>query len=147
MITCRIESLSYNELRAYMDYQANDSFPNLKDQSILNQFSKKLFDNAHFCICRDGETPIGMIAFYANGRGSDSAYIPHVYVSPEYRRQGLLSKMMHIVEEFSKEQGFSSIRLEVDFQNLSAQNAYARYGFQTEKKASPHSCYMIKTIM
>lgn len=147
MITCRIESVGYNELRTYMEYQANDSFPNLKDQSVLDQFSKKLFDNAFFCICRDGEKLIGMIAFYANGKGSDFAYIPHVYVSPDYRRQGLLSKMLHVVEEFSKNKGFSLIRLEVDYQNLSAQNAYARNGFRAEKPASSHSYYMIKTVI
>lgn len=38
-----------------------------------------------------------MIASYANGQGADFAYIPHVYMSPMYRRKGIFSNMLEIV--------------------------------------------------
>ena len=88
-----------------------------------------------------------MIAFYANGKGADYAYIPHVYVSPDYRGKGLFSKMFRIVEDYVRTRGFTEIRLEVDNNNCSAKSAYLRNGFVQVKAASPSSAYLVKDLI
>jgi len=70
-----------------------------------------------------------MIAFYANRPEEAVVYIPHVYVSPLYRHQGLFTQMLKIAKEHVKQKGFITMRLEVNNNNMQAQNAYLRNGF------------------
>ena len=142
MFTCQIETVDIQELQAYMRLQAEDAFPVFKDEEWLRSFSAKLHAHAEFCICRDGGRPVGMIAFYANGQGADFAYISHVYVSPDYRKQGTFSRMLDAVKAYSISKGFTEIRLEVNNDNKSACSAYSRKGFVQKEAASDHSFYM-----
>ena len=128
-ISCQIESIALDELLHYMRFQADEAFPSLKDEVWLQTFTNKLHSNAKFCLCRDNNEPIGMIAFYANGQGADFAYIPHVYVSPDYRQKGLFTRMLGAVASYVKERGFHEIRLEVDKQNKRALQSYQCNGF------------------
>lgn len=146
MITCHIEPISYNELLTYMRQQAEDAFPSLKDEERLQAFAAKLHQNAEFCLCRDNGELVGMIAFYANGQGADFAYIPHVFVSLDYRKTGLFSRMLKVIEEYVQERGFSEIKLEVADDNTTAQSAYQKQGFLREGAASTQSSYMKKII-
>ena len=145
-ITCKIEPISVEELLNYMRFQANEAFPSLKDEERLLSFATKLHENAEFCLCRDEEKLVGMIACYANGQGADFAYIPHVYVSPNYRKIGLFSRMLKTIEKYVQEKGFSEIRLEVENDNWGAQSAYLKNGFLQKKIASPKSIYMVKSL-
>lgn len=145
MLVCQIESITFDELLAYMSLQGSDSFPSFKDESWLQTFVTKLYNYAEFCLCRDNSKLIGMIAFYANGQEA-YAYISHVYVSSDYRHIGLFSRMLSIVEEYIQYKGFDEIRLEVDDDNFVAQQCYLTNGFEIMdlKKPSSHSKYMRK---
>ena len=145
-ITCKIEPISLEELLNYMRFQANEAFPSLKDKTKLLAFATKLHENAEFCLCRDEGKLVGMVAFYANGQGADFAYIPHVYVSPDYRKMRLFATMLNKTEYDVKKKGFSEIRLEVEKENVIAQSAYLRNGFTQYKTVSPNSMYMSKTL-
>ena len=145
-ITCKIETISLEELLNYMRIQANEAFPSLKDEARLLAFATKLHKNAEFCFCRDEGKLVGMIAYYANGQGADFVYIPHVYVSPNYRKIGLFSRMLNTIEEYVIKKEFSEIRLEVENDNWSAQSAYLKNGFLLKKIASPKSIYMVKSL-
>ena len=147
-ITSKIEAIAYDELLAYLRYQANDFFPSLKDEEWLFAFSTKLYNLAEFCFCRDNGRLVGMMAFYANGQGADFAYITHVYVSPMFRRKGIFSKMLEIVVRHIKEKGFHEIRLEVDKQNKRAQLCYQCNGFEImpSQDSDLPSFYMSKIV-
>ena len=142
MISCAIEPVEYDELLAYMSFQAIEAFPTLRSEETLLNFVNKLFENAEFCICRNDGVLVGMLAFYANGRGADFAYLSHGYVSPEFRKMGLFTRMVFTVADYVKPKGFSLIRLEVRDDNLIAYNAYKRIGFIDEGRASNDSHYM-----
>lgn len=145
-ITCKIEPISIEELLNYMRFQANEAFPSLKDNTKLLAFATKLHENAEFCLCRDEGKLVGMIAYYANGQGADFTYIPHVYVSPNYRKVGLFSRMLNTIEKYVQEKGFSEIRLEVEKENVIAQSVYLRKGFTSYGDASLYSMYLSKKI-
>lgn len=130
MIAYQIGRLSYDELVAYMRRQADDTFPSLKDEERLLAFATKLHAHAEFCLCRDDRELVGLIAFYANGQGADFAYISLVYVSPDYRKKGLFSRMLSIVEEHVREKSFSEIRVEVLKSNDNAIKCYLNDGFE-----------------
>jgi len=141
-----IEKIGYEDFISFMDKQANDTFPTLLDEKWRLTFSNKLYFNAEFCFCRDNNTLVGVIAFYANRKDVDFAYIPHIYVSPEYRGQGVFSKMFQVVEKEIALRGFSGIKLQVDTTNIRGQHAYMKQGFVMGKAANLDSIYMEKKI-
>lgn len=145
-ITCQLEQISLEELTAYMRFQADEAFPSLKDENKLHAFASKLHDNADFCISRDEGMLVGMIAYYANGQGADFAYIPHVYVSPEYRKMKLFATMLNRVELDVRQKGFTEIRLEVSKDNTIAQSAYSRNGFLPIEIENSDSIFMSKRL-
>ena len=142
-----IEQLSFEELSAFLRKQADDAFPELKDEEKLDMLAKKWSSNAECCTCRgiDGSLK-GIVVFYANGIGSDFAYIPHVYVSPSHQRKGLFTRMFEVVVGYVKLKGVSEIRLEVGNDNQRAEMAYLKNGFIKGQPASPKSVFMYKFL-
>ena len=55
-------------------------------------------------------------------------WIQSVYVTPEYRKQGVYKAMYQKVKDAAKENNVSQIRLYADKTNLSAQKAYQSLG-------------------
>jgi ribosomal-protein-alanine N-acetyltransferase len=53
-------------------------------------------------------------------------------VAPDARRRGIGTQMMQTVEAFCREQGLSTIRLEVSTRNLGAIELYRRLGYRTD---------------
>lgn len=146
-MTFQIEQLGFVELITYLRFQAEDSFPDLKCENRLKMLAEKWSNSAFFSTCRDKEGAlVGMIAFYANGKGADYAYIPHVYVSPDYRRKGLFARMFQMMETYVKQKGFAIIKLEVNIDNVKAKNSYLRQGFVEDVIAGQKTIYMVKTI-
>jgi ribosomal protein S18 acetylase RimI-like enzyme len=142
-----IEQLQLDELRNFLREQADDAFPDLKDEQHLNTLAEKWSKNAEFCACRNAEGGlVGMIAFYANGEGADFAYIPHVYVSPDFQGKGVFKQMLQLVENKVRAKGFEEIRLEVHNDNHAALECYKRTGFVWFDAASSDSVFLKKTI-
>ena len=142
-----IEQLQLDELRDFLREQADDAFPDLKDEERINMLAEKWTTNAEFCTYRNDEgSLVGMIAFYANGEGADYAYIPHVYVSPELRGKGVFKQMLQMIENDIRAKGFQEIRLEVHNDNYTAFKSYERTGFVRSGVANSDSVFLKKTI-
>ena len=125
-----IEPLPLEELKAFLREQADDAFPDLKDEQRLAMLSEKWLAYAEFCTGRKDEGRlVGMIAFYANQPEGGVVYIPHVYVSGAFRGQNLMSSMLNAIRAYVKKKGFLYMRLEVHKDNERAQRAYIHYGF------------------
>lgn len=61
---------------------------------------------------------------------SRHAYLGFMYVKPEYRGQGVNSKVMETLKAWSLSHGVTEIRLEVYAQNNAALKAYLKSGFK-----------------
>ena len=144
MITCQIEKPVYTELLGYMHFQIEDAFPHLRGEERTISFTDKLYAHANFCFCRDEGRIAGMIAYYANGKGADFAYISQVYVSPGYRRMGLCSRMLDLVTQDVRSKGFPEIRLEVYKNDNVARLCYTKNGFMAMDIVKPDTLYMRK---
>lgn len=146
-MTITIEHILLSELIAFLHEQGKDAFPDLNDELYLNLLAKKWYKNAEFCVCRDNKKKLkGMIAFYANKPAGGIAYIPHVYVSKQYRGKGLFSSMFFLVKQYVREKGYGLIRLEVKKNNNVAQKVYQKSGFVSDGYASEESIYMLIKI-
>lgn len=129
-MTIAIEQLSLPELKSFLREQAQDAFPLLRDEDKLNVLAEKWQSHAEFCTCRLDNRLVGMVAFYANQPDVRVAYISHVYVSKDLRGRSLFSKMLRCIKNEIRPKGFTVIRLEVNANNYSAQEAYVRNGFR-----------------
>lgn len=147
MITCLIEKIDYVEFQDYMQFQIADAFPALREEERTKAFIDKLYAHADFCFCRDDGHLVGMIAYYANNEGADFAYITQAYVSPNYRRHGLFTRMLDLVIRDVLRKGFFEIRLEVYKKDKVAQRCYAENGFVPMEKARQDTLYMRKPIV
>ena len=146
-MTFQIERLEFQELCAFLRLQAKDSFPDLKNEERLKMLAEKWSTYAECCTCRDEDGALtGMIAFYANDAEADFAFISHVYVSPDYRKEGLFARLFEKVENYVNVKGYSQIKLEVAKDNTIAISAYLKKGFVVDKTASENTNYMIKHI-
>jgi len=146
-MTIAIEQLELKELQAFLREQAEDSFPDLKDEERLTMLSEKWHSYAEICTCRnDIGQLVGMIAFYANQPDGRVAYIPHVYVKRELRGKSIFKMMFYEIVMFLKKNGFKRVRLEVNNNNLNARRAYSAMGFHIDGAAGAHSTFMVYFI-
>jgi len=62
--------------------------------------------------------------------GRKRAYLYSFRVKPDYRSQGLGTRVMEVVENDLRARGFGSVTLNVAKDNIDAQRLYARRGYQ-----------------
>ena len=75
--------------------------------------------------------PAGQLALtyeWSDWRNGMFWWLQSVYVRPEFRRQGVLRKLYAHVLELAKDRGVCGIRLYVETENRTAQEAYRQLG-------------------
>lgn len=97
-------------------------------------FHYELFENpgsmlwvAETPVSEEAHKIIGMIVVWLI---IDEAHIATIAVCPEYRRQGVASRLLTEALKKVIQQGFTVATLEVRAHNHAAQNLYARFGFR-----------------
>ena len=119
MDICAMLNDTHNEHVAEQRWPGSDSREN------VDQFEQ-------ICIMYDGETPAASIA--AKPAGEGRAEVGRVFVSPEYRRRGLATKMLAFIEERLREGGVRVMCLDTYERMPGAIALYEKYGF---KKVEP----------
>ncbi|SNY94867.1 GNAT family N-acetyltransferase [Flagellimonas pacifica] len=78
----------------------------------------------------------------------NNAYIHRVCIHPDYQGMGFAQEMMDYAEEFSRTNGFTSVRLDTFSQNERNQRFYEQRGYQRlgniffpKQSAHPFHCY------
>lgn len=101
--------------------------PPISDVIDLDTYSEKLYTYANFVVCYDEKKIDGFIAFYRNVT-EKQLYITLICVDKVCQQQGVGSQMLDVLSSL-KNEGFSSIGLEVVKENLNAYNFYKHHGF------------------
>lgn len=127
MYTFNIEKLSYQQVfDLFIKY--NDKFvPRLSDDVDIENYSKKVSDNALFAVYKNEDNIIGFVAYYLNLELS-LVYITSVCVDFAFEGKGLAFELISKL----KKKYMSSIKimaLEVRKDNLKAFNLYNKLGF------------------
>jgi ribosomal-protein-alanine N-acetyltransferase len=81
-----------------------------------------------FLVAEKEEKIVGYVAAIVQGAGL--GHIISIAVHPRYYRQGIGTSLILRLIETLKEQGASTIRLEVRKSNIAAQKMYAKLGFK-----------------
>nr|WP_299345746.1 GNAT family N-acetyltransferase [Allomuricauda sp.] len=78
----------------------------------------------------------------------NSTYIHRVCVHPDYQGKGFAQEMMDFAEDFTKKNGFNSVRLDTFSQNKRNQQFYEQRGYQKlgdiffpKQSTHPFHCY------
>ncbi len=142
-MTINIEHLQLDELKSFLRIQADEAFPDLKDEQRLAMLAEKWHKYAEFCTSRDeSDQLVGMIAFYANRPQSGVAYITHVFIDQHFRRRGIFGRLFRKLKDYVGKKGYAVVRLEVSKANSVAVVSYLRKGFVIKEEASLRSVYM-----
>lgn len=70
--------------------------------------------------------------------GRNFPYLSNLAVHPQYRRQGIASKLLLGCEQLVKEWGFNDIYLHVLEKNEQARELYFKQGYRVHKVENPH---------
>ena len=139
----RIEKCGFAEVMDFCLTLKADS-PYFLENVEINDYVKKISEKSTFVTCRNDEGRIvGFLSFYMNN--SDFAFITLVGVLKDYRRNGIFSKMLFLLEAKCVCQEYDQVRLEVANANLGAFEAYRKSGFETFSKFE-NSMIMFKFI-
>ena len=124
-----IEKMSQQEVWDLLNMCNNSFTPPLSNNIpyTLEEYAKKLSENAKFVLCMECEIIIGFAAYYVNIEGK-FIFIPQIWVSDKYQRKGIGATMINKMIELLPS-NIDSIRLEVRKNNEKAYSFYAKNNF------------------
>ena len=98
----------------------------LEETVNIDDYSRKLSDNAYFEVAENNSNIDGIIAFYEN---KSEIYIPYVCVSVFKRRMGIADALLNSVCNYAS-LVCKPISLEVRVSNIRAIRLYEKFGFK-----------------
>lgn len=111
-----------------------DEVLEIEKLSFPSPWSKRLFldelanPNSHIVLARDDtDALLGFVCFWIV---ADETHILNIAVHPRFRRQGIASRLLAHVLEFSKRMGVQYFALEVRNRNQAAIELYKGFGFR-----------------
>ena len=140
-----IEKLSQPQVLALLNTCNNSFTPPLSNNIpyTLEEYAIRLSVNAKFALCRNSETIIGFTAYYVNNEGK-FAYIPQIWVSDQFQRNGIGSAMINkIISTLPTD--IEKIRLEVRKNNDKAYSFYLKCNYSVIEEKSG-KCLMEKSL-
>ena len=103
----------------------------LETRVDINEYSKKIKENAVLFEAWVGGRLTGLLAAYFNRIEGKTAYITNVSVLEKYQKMGIASMLMMHCIEYGIAGNFEIIRLEVSANNINALRFYSKFDFQT----------------
>lgn len=98
------------------------------DHAVKDQLTHQNY--RYYLAKLDGEYA-GFVGFAPRYQGQEEMYLSKVYLLPQYRHQGVVKAMFDLVEQETKKEGLSKIRLTVNKKNSHAASVYEHYGYKT----------------
>lgn len=111
----------------------------------IDTYIEKVVNHARIIAVYDAEVVVGFVAFYANDVETGVAYITQILVVEEYRHFKLGKALLDAFENVSKDNGFKTLRLEVNKANVNAIGFYNHLGFVRETETEK-SFYLRKQL-
>ncbi|WIV12035.1 GNAT family N-acetyltransferase [Proteiniborus sp. MB09-C3] len=121
--------------------------PPLSERVIdLNTYAEKLYKNAIVFAAIEKNDFIGFIAFYANDKDNNVAYLTQIGVKDKSQNRDVGKSLLDLCIKTSETNNMKAIKLEVFNQNVIAIEFYKKYGFYFCGKSSSKSIYMMKKL-
>lgn len=126
----RVWHLTYDELvpKGQVEYML-EKFQS--PHAVKEQMST--LNYRYYMMMLNGENA-GFVGFSPRYEGREEMFLSKVYLLPEFRGQGAVKAAFALVEEETRKEGLSKIRLTVNKGNSHAMQVYEHYGFHTVEK-------------
>jgi len=111
---------------------SNTFVPSLDSYVNVNEYSKKIFEQAILFTKFDGDKLVGLVAAYDNPT-EQFGWITNVSVDPEYSGKGIATELLNRCYKYFKTKKYFSIFLEVFVNNDKAIKLYIKQGFTNYK--------------
>jgi len=82
---------------------------------------------------RDGDAAVGYFVLtlgFSLEYGGRDAFVDEIFVSPSHRCRGLGRRALEVIDEACRELGVRALHLEVEKENLPAEELYRKGGFE-----------------
>lgn len=90
---------------------------------------------------------VGLCACYMNDVVNQVAYITHIAISPQYRKQNYGKQLLELTISIAQEKGFKRLDLEVAKDNTTALHLYRSHHFEiTEDRCSKYLMSLPLTV-
>lgn len=108
-----------------------DVYENLCTKLSVPDYSAKLrtYSETFEAWNKDGQL-VGLVACYANDAKKENAFISNVSICPVFRGKHISRELLDMTLNFTRDQSFHRICLEVNPYNTMARNLYATLGFR-----------------
>lgn len=144
-VNFEIKSLSQKEISIFLNKIKHTFIPKLDDIINIDDYSKKINENATQFTIYDSDKLIGFLACYINDQKKETAYITMLGVLEEYRGNGIANKLLDEVIKDIKKRKFKEIKLEVHKDSVAAFNLYIKKEFLVINKKL--SIYTMKHLI
>ena len=136
-IEYKIASSSKEQIQSLLTNCDKYFVPKLSKKVNIEEYAKKIFDNAINFEAWNSDHLIGLIAMYVNTQDS-LGYITNVSVNSEFANNGIASTLLTNCIEYAKEKNIDKINLEVNENNTNALKLYNKFKFEIyeEKESS-----------
>ena len=94
------------------------------EQAFIDETENEL---ANYIVAEDNGTVIGYVGYW---KVVDEGHITNIAVSPDYRRNGIASKMLSKIIRAAYDDNLYLLTLEVRKSNIAAQRLYKKFGFE-----------------
>ena len=113
---------------AFRDHDGVIDPPSSVATKTLNEFHKELSKANAFVV----EKKTALIACALFEAKEKTLYVGRLAVHPEFRRQGIATKLIHEVEQHALKKGFETLELAVRVALTNQQSFYKRLGFMVD---------------
>lgn len=136
-----------NEVENIINRFNSEFVPSLQSRvNNLNEYSKKLYNNAITIKAIESGKTIGFASLYCNDFENKTAYLTQIAVKNEARGRGVGQMLIDEVINICNENGMITLDLEVANDNIKAFNLYKKNGFYKTDVATDNSFYMKKNF-
>jgi ribosomal-protein-alanine N-acetyltransferase len=119
-----IEPMREEHLPEVMQIERRVFQPGWSEQAFLRDLHRH--DALYLILRVDGK----IVGYVGGWFVVDECHITNIAVCPEYREQGLGSRLLHRFLSIARERGMRRATLEVRIGNAPAQNLYKKFGFR-----------------
>lgn len=117
------------EIFEFLNKCDSSFMPPLSSRVNIQEYSKKIFENAVNFEAWDKGSLIGLISSYYNDQRGETGFISNVCVMPQYQGLGVANELLSLCLSYGRLAKFKMLRLEVALANNKAQNFYKKAGF------------------
>ena len=120
------------------DFYAIDFYPfdeKVTNENFINFISEDKYGDC-FKILSEGEIAgyIILIKYFSFEFGGVILFLDELFVKPEFQGKSLGKKALEFVKNYSIENNFKIVLLEIENHNEKAKRLYENYGFQNHKR-------------